>query len=365
MPESENPNNNLHEDSDPEELLEEKSSEEIERIIAAKRIALARSANGERLDTQSPVFPFNFIIKETTALAEKIVNNTGKYMFNLFKSKVNRVAVIELNGVVSSDVEYDPRTGIFNGISGDIVRDCLEEATELADKISVLVLKINSPGGSPTEAEKIGIGIERFRDKTGIPVFAFIQDMGASAAYWIAATCDMVSCYNTSIVGSIGVIMDASFGLDKVIKKYGVSRRLYTAGDKKGMLDQFSEVKASHKKHIKENLDSTHKIFIDHVKKFREGKLDLNKESEIFSGAWFNGIDALELGLVDGIVDLADCLDDNYGDNYEIITISPDVPKRGLLSLIFGKFMNTITASFSSAISRSFAKLFDGKINRK
>jgi len=336
----------------------ELSSVELEKEIAQK---LANQAAQDHITDH----PDKLEKLSGWSMVKRLAHNYWSIMFNkLFKKSTSSgVGVINLLGVVTPDVVFDYKSNSFTGISGDLVRDCLSEAEDIAAQLKLLILKIDSPGGSPTEAEKIATGIRRFREKTHLPVVAFIEGMGASAAYWIAASCDAIFCYQSSAVGSIGVILDGSFGFEKVMKKYGISRRLYTAGKKKAMLDPFSDVTNEHKKHVKGVLDSLHKTFIDHVKDYRQDFLKKGKHDEIFSGAWFNGTEALELGLVDGLIDMSDYLENLFHKNYHILEISPEVPKRGLFNITIGKAIDYFTSSLAHVFENSLAKMLNGHPN--
>jgi len=163
------------------------------------------------------------------------------------------------------------------------------------------VLEIDSPGGSPVQAEMIHREIRRL--KTLNPnhrVIAVINDTGTSAAYYIAVAADAIYANRASLVGSIGVRMD-SFGFTDDMQRLGIERRLYVAGDHKGALDMFSPVRAEEDAHIRDTLAGVHAQFITAVRKGRGERLKGGEE--VFSGLFWSGEEALALGLVDGIGD--------------------------------------------------------------
>jgi protease IV len=162
-----------------------------------------------------------------------------------------------------------------------------------------VILRINSPGGSPVQAGYVYDEIRRLRKKhKDIPLYAVIADVGASGAYYMAAAADAIYADKASIVGSIGVLMNG-FGFVGTMKELGVERRLLTAGEHKGMLDPFSPLKAQDEEYVKVLLERLHQQFIAAVKQGRKGKL--KDDPRIFSGLFWSGQEARELGLVDGL----------------------------------------------------------------
>jgi protease-4 len=166
------------------------------------------------------------------------------------------------------------------------------------DKNTVgVILRINSPGGSPVQSGYINDEIKRLREKyPDIPFYAVISDIGASGAYYIAVAADKIYADKASIIGSIGVRMD-SFGFVDAMRTIGVERRLLTAGEHKALLDPFSPEDPVAIEHIQEMLDQIHQQFVAVVK---EGRGDRLKENpELFSGLIWTGEEAVQLGLVD------------------------------------------------------------------
>jgi protease-4 len=159
-------------------------------------------------------------------------------------------------------------------------------------------VRINSPGGSPVQAQTIYDEMKRLRQKhPEIPLYAVIEDVCASGGYFVAAGADQIYVGKASIVGSIGVLMNG-FGFTGLMEKLGIERRLITAGENKGMLDPFSPFDEKDKEHIKKLMGDIHEQFITVVKEGRGKRL---KESpEIFSGLVWTGQRSVDLGLADG-----------------------------------------------------------------
>lgn len=164
-----------------------------------------------------------------------------------------------------------------------------------------VVLLINSPGGSPVQAGIITDELRRLKAKHKKPLYAVVEESCASAAYYIAASADRIYVDKASIVGSIGVLMEG-FGFVGLMEKVGVERRLLTAGENKGFLDPFSPQTERHREHAQRMLDQIHKQFIDVVRAGRGKRL--KEVPELFSGLFWTGQQAVELGLADQLGNL-------------------------------------------------------------
>src|SRR5439155_6886339 len=175
-----------------------------------------------------------------------------------------------------------------------------------------VALVINSPGGSAAQSHLIFRRIRQLADEKQLPVIAFVEDVGASGGYMLACAADEIICDASSIVGSIGVV-GGSFGFDRLIAKLGVERRLYTSGEHKAMLDPFLPENPDDVDRLKKLQREIHDDFIALVKSRRAGKLG-GPQDELFSGAYWTGRRALELGLVDAIGDLRSVLRERFGD---------------------------------------------------
>ena len=196
-------------------------------------------------------------------------------------------AVVEIRGEISEGSDA----------SAEFVNSALRAAFE-DEGARAVVLLINSPGGSPVQAGIINDEIARLKKKHNKPVYAVVEESCASAAYYIAVAADQIYVDKASIVGSIGVLMDG-FGFTGLMDKLGIERRLMTAGENKGFLDPFSAQTKTQRAHAQAMLDQIHQQFIGVV---RKGRGDRLKETpELFSGLFWNGQRAVELGLADGL----------------------------------------------------------------
>ena len=204
----------------------------------------------------------------------------------------DHTAVVDLNGVIAAG----SRANAVNVVAG------LQKAFE-ADGAKAVVLRINSPGGSPVQAASINDEIRRLRElHPDIPLYAVVEDICASGGYYVAVAADKIFVAKASLVGSIGVLMDG-FGFTGTMEKLGVERRLLTAGENKGFLDPFSPLDATQRGYAKTMLGDIHGQFIEAV---REGRGERLKESdETFSGLVWTGERSIELGLADALGSVA------------------------------------------------------------
>lgn len=200
----------------------------------------------------------------------------------------DHVGIVDVNGVILPDGDA----------SADAIVSGLRDAFG-AKHAKAILLRINSPGGSPVQAGIVFDEIRRLRtEHPEKKVYAVIGDVGASGAYYIAAAADEIHVDKASIVGSIGVIMN-NFGAEELIRKIGVENRTMTAGENKNILDPFSPVSESQRTHMQHLLDGIHQQFIAAVKEGRRGRLA--EDPSIFSGLFWTGEQALKLGLADGL----------------------------------------------------------------
>ncbi|QBQ53403.1 signal peptide peptidase SppA [Nitrosococcus wardiae] len=197
-------------------------------------------------------------------------------------------ALVEVDGLISAD----------SFASAENIKKGLQAAFE-NEHITGLILRINSPGGSPVQAGYINDEIHRLRQEhPNIPIYAVITDVCASGGYYIAVAANQIYADKASIVGSIGALING-FGFVDAMEKLGIERRLFTAGDYKGFLDPFSPIKESEAQHIQKMLESIHKQFIQIVKDGRGDRL--KDDPSLFSGLVWTGEQALDLGLIDGL----------------------------------------------------------------
>ncbi len=200
----------------------------------------------------------------------------------------SHTALVELSGEISADAEAN----------ADAIVGGLRQAFEQPNAKGVII-RINSPGGSPVQSGYIYDEIMRLRALyPNKKIYAVISDIGASGAYYVAAAAHEIYADKASIVGSIGVIM-VNMGVVDLLKKIGVEQRTLTAGQHKALLDPMSPVKADERAFMQTLLDTTHRQFIAAVQKGRGNRL--KSTPEIFSGLFWTGEQALSLGLVDGL----------------------------------------------------------------
>lgn len=188
-------------------------------------------------------------------------------------------------------------------------------------RAEAVALVINSPGGAPTQSHLIHLRIRQLAEKNKKKVIVFVEDVAASGGYMIACAADEIIADTYSIVGSIGVV-SASFGFEKMLKKVGIERRVYTSGENKRQLDAFLPAKPEDIKRLKALQEQIHADFIALVKKGR-GKRLAAPDKTLFTGEYWLGAQALEYGLVDGIGDLRGTLQKRYGKNVATPLIAP------------------------------------------
>jgi protease-4 len=202
-------------------------------------------------------------------------------------------ALVDVKGVIAPEADA----------SADLVVSGLRDAFD-ASQVKGVILRINSPGGSPVQAGYINDEIHRLKQKykedkgKEMPVYAVAADLCASGGYYVAVAADEIYADKASLVGSIGVRLDA-FGLEQAMKELGIERRLLTAGENKGILDPFSPLPDGQREFIQSLLDELHGQFIEAVKQGRGDRLKGGEE--LFSGLFWSGEQALALGLVDGL----------------------------------------------------------------
>ena len=181
-------------------------------------------------------------------------------------------------------------------------------------KAPAVAISINSPGGSPVQSHLIHDFIRSQAKKNKKKVIIFAEDVAASGGYLIACAGDEIYANQSSIIGSIGVIY-SSFGFKELIEKIGIQRRVYTAGKNKSTLDPFLEEKKEDIERLKNIQLDLHKNFIEVVENSRSTKLKKDNGIELFSGEFWSGKKALELGLIDGIGNSNEVLREKYGDD--------------------------------------------------
>jgi len=194
----------------------------------------------------------------------------------------------------------------------------LEKAFAVKDAPAVAI-SLNSPGGSPVQARMIYNRIRQLAEEKDKKVLIFVEDVAASGGYMIALAGDEIIADPTSIVGSIGVV-SGGFGFPEMLRKIGVERRVYTAGENKVILDPFQPEKEGDIDYLKSLQVEIHNVFIDMVKMRRGSKL--KGDETIFSGLFWTGMRGLDLGLIDGLGDMREVLRRRYGTKVKLQLVS-------------------------------------------
>jgi signal peptide peptidase SppA len=186
-------------------------------------------------------------------------------------------------------------------------------------RLHAVALSVNSPGGSPVQSALLYRRIRQLAEEKHVPVFAFAEDVAASGGYWLALAGDEIYAEEASLLGSIGVVT-ASFGLSRLIERFGIERRVHTAGERKSMLDPFLPEDPADVARLTDLQRDIHESFKDHVRRRRAGKIDPGDEA-LFSGEVLTGRMALARGLIDGIGDLRSVMRARFGDNVRLLPI--------------------------------------------
>jgi signal peptide peptidase SppA len=230
-----------------------------------------------------------------------------------FRNPPPVVAVLRLNGVIGLRAR--------RGLSLAGKASAIERAFKLS-RLAAVALSINSPGGSPVQSALIFRRIRQLADEKNVPVLAFAEDVAASGGYWLALAGDEIYAEDTSIVGSIGVV-SGGFGLSDLLRRIGISRRLYTAGARKAMLDPFLAEDPEGVARLEALQRDIHGSFKDIVRARRGTRLKGDDEA-LFNGDIFTGRGALANGLIDGIGELRGTLRARFGDKVELRIVDPE-----------------------------------------
>jgi signal peptide peptidase SppA len=231
------------------------------------------------------------------------------------------VPVLRFSGPIGMTTPLRPGLSIGHAASA------IEKAFDLS-KTPAVALVINSPGGSAVQSSLIFQRIRQLAEEKKKKVYVFCEDVAASGGYYLAVAGDEIYADASSIIGSIGVIF-AGFGFEKAIEKLGIERRVYTAGVNKDTLDPFRPARPEDIERIKSLQSDVHDVFIGVVKERRAGRLS-GIDSELFSGAFWSGPKALELGLIDGISDVRSKMRELFGEKVRLKVVP--LEKGGLLS---------------------------------
>jgi signal peptide peptidase SppA len=233
-----------------------------------------------------------------------------------------KIPIISLRGIIAA------RPG---AISLDAYTAPIERAFALAKRSKHLLLAIESPGGSAAQSDLIGQFLRRRAAETGVEITAVIGDVGASGGYWLACAATKIYANRLSIVGSIGVIT-GGFGLDKLIARYDIERRLFTAGENKARMEMFSPLRPQDEAFTRALLSEAHDMFKSWVRERRGDRLTAD-ESKIFDGGYMTGERALSLGLIDGLADIDMLVKQLGGEKAKPVWLRPK-PPRGIMRFI-------------------------------
>jgi signal peptide peptidase SppA len=249
-----------------------------------------------------------------------------------FKKSTPLVSVIRLEGVIGS-------AGSFKkGLTLEDQQADISKAFK-PKNLKAVALQINSPGGSPVQSELIFNLIRELSEEKGVPVFSFVEDVAASGGYWLACAGDEIYSLESSIVGSIGVI-SSGFGFVEAIKKLGVERRVYTQGENKSILDPFKPEKPDDVEFLKSLQSDIHESFKNLVRTRRKGKIDEDANNKIFTGQFWNGVKAKELGLIDSYGSMDAVLKEKFGKDVKIERIAK--PKSWLKKKLSGASLSLV-----------------------
>jgi len=247
-------------------------------------------------------------------MAQTFLQRLSNLVPRRFRSDAALVTVVRLTGAIGISTPLSP------GMTHASVAKTLERAFSVKQAKAVAIV-INSPGGSPVQSHLIHQRIRSLAEEHKKKVLVFVEDVAASGGYMIACAGDEIFVDPSSITGSVGVV-SASFGFNKLLDKIGVDRRVYTAGEKKMMLDPFQPENPDDIKRLKSVQKEIHALFIALVKE-RRGKKLKAADKTLFSGEFWTGAESEKLGLVDGIGELRGTLRARYGKKVMLKLIAP------------------------------------------
>lgn len=254
---------------------------------------------------------------------------------SLLAAKKKHTAIVDVAGMIAPG----------QPANADSIIDGLRAAADDANTQGI-ILRMNTPGGSPVQSAYVYDEIRRIKSKKPqMPIYAVVSDMCASGGYYIASAADKIFVNNASVVGSIGVIM-GNFGFVDAINKLGIERRVLTAGAHKAILDPFSPVDPVAKEHMQGVLNEVHRQFIDAVKQGRGNRL--KEIPELFSGLVWTGAKGIELGLVDELGDVRHVAEDIIGAK-NLVNFTPEE-----------NWMDRVSHHLGTSIASSLLPLYSG-----
>jgi ClpP class serine protease len=269
-----------------------------------------------------------------------MVSPIGGYMaFRLLPWRRPRINVVELHGLIA------PRAGAV-GIG--TMAPLIDRAFRTA-RGQPVILDIESPGGSPVQSDLIAALVRRRADEHDVRVHAVIREVGASGGYWLACAADEIHANPMSIVGSIGV-RGGGFGFPDMLARFGIERRLYTAGSNKARLDPFSPEKPEDVAFVQELLDALHERFKAWVRSRRGDRLK-GDEAALFDGSFMLGERALQCGLIDGLADIDGLVRKLGGERMKTRVLRPR--RRGLLRRLPGLVVDALLDAIEERSWRS------------
>ncbi|MDP6787745.1 MAG: S49 family peptidase [Rhodospirillales bacterium] len=242
------------------------------------------------------------------------IAKTGRSVLALLPIKRLRhpppvVGVLRLAGIIG---QIGP---LRRGLSLANLAGAIERAFKLTN-LKAVALAVNSPGGSAVQSALIAERIRVLAEEKDVPVFAFAEDVAASGGYWLATAADEIYANENSLIGSIGVV-SGGFGFPALLRRLGIERRLHTAGEQKAILDPFLAEKPDDVEKLGQIQADIHGSFKDHVRRRRGTRLKA-ADDELFSGAFWTGRRAQEMGLIDGIGDLRGIMRQRFGDDVKL-----------------------------------------------
>jgi len=243
------------------------------------------------------------------------------------------VAVVRLTGMIGDVGEYR------QGLSLMRLAAVLETAFTLRN-LSAVAIVINSPGGSAVQSALISTRIRSLALEHNVPVIAFVEDVAASGGYWLACSADEILAHEASIVGSIGVVA-AGFGFQALMERLGIERRLHTSGERKAQLDPFQPEQPEEVARLKTLLADMHETFNRMVRDRRGIRLKADDEA-LFTGEFWTGRRALELGLIDGFGELRSVMRARYGERVRLRLVGE---RRPMLRRMFNRSSLSVRVS--------------------
>ncbi len=266
----------------------------------------------------------------------------------MFFSKKPQVAHIRLSGVIGNVGRF--QQGMSLSSHEQIIKKAFSHK-----KLSAVAISINSPGGSPVQSHLIYSLIRKLAEEKKVKVYTFAEDVAASGGYMLLCAGDEVYANPSSIVGSIGVIY-SSFGLKELIKKIGIERRVHTAGKNKSTLDPFMDEKPEDIERLKKIQLDLHDQFISLVKNSRKQKLPTDKDDSLFSGEFWSGVQSKELGLVDGLGNMEDVIQEKFGK--KVVIKKYDKPESWLKRKLSSQVTNPLGSITDEIETRSLWNRF-------